>query len=118
METIKNNPQEQAIIGIIQDAIIWNRVSNKMYEMINAFHPQKSEEDLNLEDRYKGYNNALNAMGLKDNVDLCDKLSTIFWNSITFPEKSEDRADKLAESIYIDWLLCMKNHCSTLKTVA
>lgn len=43
MKNLLNKPQEKAIVGILQDAIVWNRVANKMFEIVNAFNPAKHE---------------------------------------------------------------------------
>lgn len=115
METINNKPQEQAIICIIEDTILWNRVSSKMLDIVNVFHPSELQHEFNPEYKYNGYFNALNIMGISNNHDLCDKLSDIFWD---LNAKSKGKADDLAKTIYIEWLVCIKNYCATLKTVA
>ena len=117
METINNNPQERAIICILQDAIIWKRVSNSVYNLLNAFHPGKTNgdpENFELEGQYHGYENAIKIMGLSDNDELCNELSELFWNM----QDEKSKANDLAEKIYIEWLVCIRNYCATLKTVA
>ena len=117
METINNKPQEKAIICILQDAIIWKRVSDSMYTLLNAFNPiaiNGDQENFDLEERYLGYENNFKIMGISDNYDLCQELSELFWSM----QDTTSKANELAEKIYIEWLVCIKNYCATLKTVA
>ena len=118
MENINNKPQERAIIGIIQDSIIWQRVSNGMFEILNAFHPEKCENEFQIDYKYRGFENALILMGL-DNEELNESLGEIFNEYLNLKNPKHDiAANELAETIYIEWLVCIKNYCVTLKTVA
>jgi hypothetical protein len=118
MEALKNKPQEQAILGIIQDAIIWHRVADKMHDIINAFNPLESEHEFQVEDHYKGYRNALYIMGLIHDDNICGQLSDIFWQLSSADKMRNDQADELAHTIYIEWLVCIKNYHSTLLKTA
>jgi hypothetical protein len=115
METINNKLQEQAIIGIIEDAILWNRISRKMLDIINAFHPSELEHEFHPEYKYNSYSNAFCLMGIYDNDQICSSLADIFWNLST---ESNGKSDELAKTIYIEWLVSIKNYCATLKPVA
>jgi hypothetical protein len=112
MKTISNKPQERAIIGILQDAIIWRRVSEKIADIINAFNPKSFINDFDADSKYQSYVNAFYVMGIHDNDDLCSELTEIFFNF----SGEQNPANELAETIYIEWLLCLKNYCATLKT--
>lgn len=114
MKTIKNKPQERAIIGILQDAIVWRRVSDKMFDIVNAFNPQKHENEFSTDCQHIGYVSAFHVMGIYDNDDLCSDLAEIFFDF----REDESPANELAETIYIEWLVCIKNYCATIKTVA
>jgi hypothetical protein len=111
-----NEQHEQAIISIIQDSIIWNRVAKNMFNIVNAFSPKKQSGLNEFETEYhvEGCINAYRVMGVYNNDDLCEELGDLYWDML----KSEKPANELAQSIYIDWLVCIKNYCATLKTVA
>lgn len=109
-----HNQKEQVIILVIKDAILWRRVSDGMHAIVNAFNPDIENESFNVEDNYGGFENALRLMGIYDNYDLREELSEIFWTMQT--EKIV--ATELAEKIYLEWLVCIRNYCVTLKTVA
>lgn len=118
VQTVKNKQQEQAIIGIIQDAIIWNRIAGKMHDIINAFEPLENEHGFNPEYSYSGYMNALHVMGLIHDDNICGQLSDIFWELSAVGVNKNNKADELSQTIYIEWLVCIKNYCATIKTVA
>lgn len=114
MKTIKNKPQELAVIGILQDAIVWRRVSEKMFDIVNAFNPKAFQNDFYTDNHHLGYTNAFHLMGIYDNDDLCNDLAQIFCNF----REDESSAKELSETIYIEWLVCIKNYYGTLKIVA
>jgi hypothetical protein len=118
METVKNY-QEQAIIDIIQDSIVFNRIARGAYDIINAFSPKDAQYDFNVEDDYKGYYSALKLVADFNDDKLCGQLSEIFWNTTEYSKSTKNgNAQELAQTIYIEWLVCIKNYYATLKTVA
>ena len=114
MKAIKNNQQEEAIIGVIQDAIVWARISVKMVGIINAFNPSSEECEFGADTTFIGYENAFRIMRILDDEFLCNELSQVFRSF----SDDQSPANKLAETIYIEWLLCIKNYCLTSKNIA
>lgn len=114
MKTIQNKPQERAVIGIIQDTILWRRVSDRVFEIINAFDPNGNQPEPEADKKHIGISNAFHVMEIHDNQDLCDQLNTLFYEFM----QDESPADQLAQTIYIEWLVCIKNYCTTQKSVA
>jgi hypothetical protein len=51
--------QEQAIIGIIQDVIVFERITEGMIAVLNAFNPQKYKGEFEPNYTYKGLENAI-----------------------------------------------------------
>ena len=115
MKNLFNKPQEKAVVSILQDAIIFKRVADRMYDIVNAFNPVKHEHAFETENQHIGIKSAFYVIGIFENDDLCEQLSDIFFDTL---ELKETQADTLAETIYIDWLVCIKNYCATLQTVA
>lgn len=117
VHTIKNNPQEKTIIGIIQDSIIWGRVSGKVYDILNSFQPLEDEHQLDVMDKYFGYHNAIHLMGLENNNNLSGELDEIYCRLSSIGVKKNNKADDLAQEIYREWVVCFENHyCRGLKT--
>jgi len=118
VQIIKNKSQEKAIIGIIQDAIIWRRVSDKMFDIVNAFHPARNDgehAEFEAENHMECYVNAFHVMDICDNDHLCGILADLFWK---YTQDNGAKANELATTIYIEWLVCIKNHYVTIKISA
>ena len=98
---MQNNQQKKAaVIGIIQDAIIWDRVNNGVTSILNAFNPQEYNHEFFINLRYKGYENAFDTLELK-NEDVKEKLATIYCQKSLNNKLLE--ASMLAESIVNEW---------------
>ena len=101
---MQNNLQKKtAVIGIIQDAILWDRVNNGVTSILNAFNPQEYNHEFFTNLRYKGYENAFDLLELK-NEELKEKLAIIYCQK-SLNNKSE--ASLIAESIVDDWIACL-----------
>lgn len=98
--------QETAIVSIIQDAIVWHRVTSRMYDLVRAFG---NETDFDTDRYYAGFSNAFLVMGIHENMDLCSNLSEIFFKEV----EQDANAKDLAQSLYVEWLVCIKNFCLT-----
>lgn len=116
MRGIKNDFQKDAVIGIIQDAIMVNRIIHGMDYLVNAFNlKEKNAEFIPLEE-YRGIRNAFDMMGISQEYELCNKLNTVFYEC----RFKEQAADKLAVYIFRAWKLFSKEYFQKLnkKTVA
>jgi hypothetical protein len=114
LSSLFTNSQDLAVIGILQDAIVWDRVSSNMLDIVNAFSPKEFKHDFETSDQHHGYVNAFHIMGIYDKDALCEQLASLFYN---FREDTSSAKD-LAEVIYLSWLVCIKNYCAALNTVA
>ena len=92
---MQNNQQKKAaVIGIIQDAIIWDRVNNGVTTILNAFNPKEYNHEFFINLRYKGYENAFDLLELK-NEELKEKLK--HWDEITLLEELKISSEDLVE---------------------
>ena len=104
---MQNNQQKKAaVIGIIHDAIIWDRVNNGVTTILNAFNPQEYNHEFFINLRYKGYENAFDTLELK-NEGVKEKLAIIYCQK-SFNNKTE--ASVLAESIVNEWCQYLLNN--------
>lgn len=108
-----NKLQEKAIIGIFFDYILWSRISESMRSINNVLHPNELENDFEPDCLYRGYENAFHILGITDENELCSELGGVFFGIIS---DNKEEAKSLAERIYIEWLVCIKNYYT--KTVA
>ncbi|MFV0377770.1 MAG: hypothetical protein ACK5JD_10780 [Mangrovibacterium sp.] len=105
---------EQAIIGILSDHIMWFRVSNGMFKVINAFHPSECENDFTPDFNFHGYSNAFKVLGIWDEDELVNKLTQIYLDNYL---DSEENAETLAHKMYFEWMVIIRNYF-TKKTAA
>lgn len=104
---MQNNLQKKAaFIGIIQDAILWDRVNNGVTTILNAFNPKEYNHEFFINLRYKGYENAFDLLELK-NEELKEKLAIIYCQK-SLNNKLE--ASVLAESIVDEWCQYLLNN--------
>lgn len=95
---------QQIIIQVLNDAVIFQRLTDRMQEALAVFNPQLGIEShfppaLN----YNGYNTALDLIGLSDlnkYADLRDQLQEIAFKQA----ESFQAADEVARTIYFHWL--------------
>ncbi len=100
VETRVYSQQEEAILGILSDCIIWERIGDGMFIAVNAFNLNANEYEFEPQWEYHGYSNVFRMLNIYDKDALVDKLSTNFQNHYN----SKERADVLAKKIYDDWM--------------
>lgn len=102
------NKQDQIIIQILSDFILWYRIEDGMWKAINAFNLEQPSSDFEPDMKYNGYSSALMVMGVdsENEEDLSSKLEDIVWEKM----KERGNADELAETIYIEWLSVLRKH--------
>lgn len=99
---------KKIVIKILSDAIIFQRLTDRVQEALAVFNPQKGIEShfppaLN----YNGYNTALDLIGLSDfdkYADLRDQLQEIAFKQA----ESFQPADEVARLIYYHWTNLVK----------
>ena len=95
---------KKIVIKILSDAVIFQRLTDRMQEALAVFNPQLGIEShfppaLN----YNGYNTALDLIGLTDlekYAELRDQLQEIAFKQA----ESFQAADEVARTIYFHWL--------------
>lgn len=114
MLSIPTNPKDKICIQIIHDYLLWHKVAQGIFKIINA----TSDSDLREYDgegEHYGYFVAMEVLGITDNSELCDKLSDIVWQMHDRTELNRE----LAEMIYGEWVSVIKDTAlDNLKTVA
>lgn len=95
---------ERTIIDIIADHIIWHRVVTAIETASAAFNQKKGEPTFWAEEHYTGYIAAINLLEIKD-----DELACHLGACVSDLIKQDGDADKLAERIYIEMLVEIKN---------
>lgn len=108
----QQNQESRAVIGIINDAIIFTRISCKMYDILNIFEPKNGEHEFELEHNYSGINNAFDIMKVKDEK-LEIILGSIYWDLVLTGHCIDDKADELAKNVYSQWIEAIKKYNST-----
>lgn len=98
---------EKAAIQVLKDHIIWTRMSELIYKIQNIYNPSKNlPTEFEAEDHYEGYGTALLLLNITANSDLCCEIGDITYELIL---NSEENAKDLAEKIYVEWLVTIKN---------
>ncbi|WP_407489157.1 hypothetical protein [Elizabethkingia anophelis] len=103
--------KDRAIIGIIADHIVFDRISAGVSEILNSFAP--INEDKRMDVKYNGIYLAFFFMDVEDK-DLCRLLDDIYFDA-TFNSEEKRDADELAKHIYMLWLNKIKDFFSTKK---
>lgn len=106
MKVIDNESMEEAVIGILLDNIIMNRINDAMVVINNVVHPNNLDNVFEPIFKYEGYYNALLIMGISKELELTERLSSIF-NEV---EQSEEGAPILAKKIYKLWMECIRDY--------
>ncbi len=102
----------QMAIRVLADAVIFQRISYSLQRAASALNLANGEEFIP-ERGYKGVNNALEMIGVTD-PHLKDELFSIFA-STTYDEWDVDH-DELANKIFMDWILQIKEHYTSKKS--
>lgn len=112
MVTVKN--KSKIVVAILSDAIIFSRLSYKMYDILNIFDPTDKVEDFNLEFNYCGMNNAIAVLKIKD--DKLDNILGTIYCDLVYSKEDEYKVDDLAILIYQKWVKAIKKYNSSYKT--
>lgn len=114
MVAINNKTIENAVVGIICDHIIMERVASAIMTANSAFYPKQDDEGFSPYDNYGGFYNAFLVLGISEEEvlrpRLSDKLNEISYNS-------EESAKILAVKIYKEWLVEIKNYFVEVKNM-
>lgn len=102
MEKTKlNNTQEEVIIHILTDHILWQRVYKAMNIALNAVHPGANEYfNFDPNDQYTGYGSVLKLIGL---VEVSYELNSVLHEIFSEISKSDGDARLLANRLYLEW---------------
>ena len=114
METVKN--KSKVVVAILSDAIIFSRLSCKMFDILNIFDPKNQGQDFDLEMEYSGMNNAISVMKIKD--DKLDNILGSIYCDLVSSKEEECRVDELATLIYKKWLKAIKKYNSSYQLTA
>lgn len=114
METVKN--KSKIIVSILSDAIIFSRLSCKMFDILNIFDPKNQDQDFDLEFNYSGMNNAISVMKIKD--DKLDNILGGIYCDLVYKNEEEVRVDELAAIIYKRWIKAIKKYNSSYQLTA
>nr|WP_299486121.1 hypothetical protein [uncultured Allomuricauda sp.] len=111
---IENKQKEEAIIGIINDHILWYRIGNGMHKILNAFDLVNDNNEFEVDNHFNGIYNAFELIGIFKDDKICGKLSNIFYEKL----ESSLKTHELARLIYVDWLVTIREYYTNLKEVA
>ncbi len=104
--------EEQAVLQILSDHVLFNRFYDGMYTILNAYEPDKTANELKVD--YKGIDIALIIMNIKDE-NLIEKLHDTFYDLACDRKSDWISAPELAQTIYLKWLSEIKNYFLTKK---
>jgi transcriptional regulator NrdR family protein len=114
METVKN--KSKVVVAILSDAIIFSRLSCKMFDILNIFDPKNQSQDFDLEINYSGMNNAIAVLKIKD--DKLDNILGGIYCDLVSSKEEECRVDELATLIYNKWIKAIKKYNSSYQLTA
>ena len=115
--------RDKAIVQILTDAVIFERIFTGMQETVKAANPDCEDWDPTF--FYNGYANAwifLDAYEFPDNVqaNLHEELGEVFDKHVSAdrakPFKDRERAENLAKRIFADWEFCIDRTEHKLKS--
>ncbi len=109
---LTQNSQEKVIIKIIEDHIVFSRICEGMFTILNASKPNVLMHELKVD--YNGIDNALALMGIEDEK-LIGKLHDTYYNCVSNGESDLLTVLELAKIIYLKWLNEIKNFFLTKK---
>lgn len=109
---MKNKSTEEAIILIIEDALIALRTFNLLHKITNVMDPIKENEEFEGEAPYMGPDIAYILMGVNKEEELCSTMTQIF-NEKCY---SDEKIDGIAQKIYVEWLVETTNYLANKKS--
>lgn len=110
-EFLQTKPKYKVVVSILSDAIIFSRLSCKMFDILNIFDPKNQGQDFDLEMEYGGMNNAISVMKIKD--DKLDKILGDIYCDLVYSKEQDEKTDELAENICFQWLKAIKKYNSS-----
>lgn len=111
-EFFETKPKMKIAANIIKDAIIFSRLSSKMYDILNLFNPNNPVQDFDLESKYYGIDNVLAFFKIKDQ-ELDEVLTKIFYDNVM--DNKDCEIDDLAVLVLFQWLKEIKKYNSSYK---
>lgn len=120
--TIPPTDKDYAIIRNINDTLLWYRVSDAVWKIINA--ARMEERDFEADTYYHGLSVSFFLLGVNHDDKLSGALDKIFWqHKESSDEKKQDGENlwsmQVASEIYSEWLIYLKELTLTnLKPVA
>jgi hypothetical protein len=113
-EFLGTKPKLVIVKNILSDAIMFSRLSSKMFDILNAFNPKTPVHDFSLQDNYYGISNATDILKVKDqNLDVA--LTQIYSDMVCVFESKDYDVDNLAELVLFQWLKEIKKYNSSYK---
>lgn len=109
-EFFETKPKMKIAANIIKDAIIFSRLSSKMYDILNLFNPNNPVQDFDLESKYYGIDNVLAFFKIKDQ-GLDEALTKIYYDYVS--DNTDCEANDLAELVLFQWLKEIKKYNSS-----
>ena len=110
-EFLQTKPKYKLVVSILSDAIIFSRLSCKMFDILNIFDPKNEGQDFDLEFNYNGMNNATSVMKIK--VDKLDNILSNIYFELVFSKDQDEKVSELAENICFQWVKAIKKYNSS-----
>ena len=110
-EFLQTKPKYKVVVSILSDAIIFSRLSCKMFDILNVFDPKNQGHEFDLEFNYSGMNNAISVMKIKD--EKLDKILGDIYCDLVYSKEQDEKTDELAENICFQWLKAIKKYNSS-----
>ncbi|MFV8269719.1 hypothetical protein ACNQGP_07245 [Flavobacterium sp. GT2N3] len=114
MENLKD--KSKVVVSILTDAIIFSRLSCKMYDILNIFDPKNQGQEFDLEFNYSGMNNAISVMRIKD--DKLDNILGGIYCDLVYSKEQDEQISELAALIYQKWVKAIKKYNSSYQLTA
>lgn len=109
---ILKKPKHQLVASILNDAIIFARISNQMNGILNALAPNDGEQEFFVECGYAGVNNAIKFLKVKDTV--LDRLLVNIFCDMVYEENTKTGVDDLAGLMCYRWMKTIKKYNSSI----
>jgi hypothetical protein len=111
-EYLGTKPKLVIVKNILSDAIMFSRLSSNIFDILNAFNPNKPDQDFELESKYYGISNATDILKVKDqNLDVA--LTQIYSDMVCVFESKNYDVDVLAELVLFQWLKTITKYNSS-----
>ena len=105
--TTSSHVTGNALIQIISDSIIMDRICPSLNQVINANNPNENLEEFELEHKLHGIGTAWVILNIDDDEKLIDILGQYYLDQLF---KSGEDAGVLANRIYRQWLELIKDY--------